>query len=59
MKANITAAKKEVRRHQRIVKKAVEEAKEAWINRVSKEADYAGKNGKQGWESIGKLQMVM
>ena len=42
-----TSSKKEFRRHQRIVRKAVDEAKEAWINRVTREAELARKNGKQ------------
>ena len=53
-----TSSKKEFRQHQRIVKKAVDEAKEAWISRVTREAETARKNGKQRWTSIRKLQMA-
>ena len=35
--AHTTSSKKEFRQHQRIVKKAVDEAKEAWISRVIRE----------------------
>ena len=52
------SSKKEFRQHQRIVKKAVDEAKEAWISRVTREAETARKNGKQRWTSIRKLQMA-
>ena len=58
LKANTIAAKKEFRRHQRIVKKAVDEAKEAWINAMSMEAVCAGKNERRRWESIRKLQLA-
>ena len=53
-----TAAKRKFRKHQRIVKKAVDEAKEAWISGVIKEAVRARKDGKQRWNNIKKLQMA-
>ena len=36
----------------------MDEAKEAWISRVTREAELARKNGKQRWMSIQKLQMA-
>ena len=39
LREHTTSSKKEFRRHQRIVKKAVDEAKEAWISRVTREAN--------------------
>ena len=53
-----TSSKKEFRQHQRTVKKAVDEAKEAWISRVTREAELAKKNGKPRWKSIRVLQMA-
>ena len=58
LKTLTTAAKKEFRRHQRLVKKAVDEAKEEWIRRVIREAECARRDGKQRWMSIRKLQMA-
>ena len=53
-----TAAKKEFRRQQRALKKAVDEAKEEWIGRVMRGAECAWRDGKQRWASIRKLQMA-
>ena len=36
----------------------MDEAKEAWISRVTREAELAKKNGKLRWTSIQKLQMA-
>ena len=58
LKANTTAVKKEFRRYQRTVKKAVDEAMEAWINVMSMDAVCASKNEKRQWESIRKLQLA-
>ena len=58
LQSGTTAHKKEFRRHQRVVKKAVDEAKEMWISRVVREAERAGRDGKQRWTSIRKLQMA-
>ena len=46
-----TVHKKKFRRHQKFLKKAVDEAKEARISRVVREAECAGRNGKQRWTS--------
>ena len=53
-----TAAKKEFRRRQGALKKAVDEAKEEWISRVMREAECARRDGKRRWASIRKLQMA-
>ena len=52
-----TAPKRELK-HQRTMKKAVDEAKEAWISGVIKDTEHARKDGKQRWTSIKKLQMA-
>ena len=44
---NTVAAKKEFRRHQRVVKQAIDAAKEEWICRVSDDAEKAKKDGRQ------------
>ena len=56
--AHTTSSKKKFRQHQRVVKKAVDEAKEAWITRVVREVECVRKDGKQRWMSIRKLQMA-
>ena len=58
LQVHTVASKREFRRHQRIVKKAVDEAKEVWISRVIREVECARKDGKQRWTSIRKLQMA-
>ena len=58
LQTHTTAAKKEFRKHQRVVKKAVDEAKEMWISRVVKETECARKDGKQRWMCFRKLQMA-
>ena len=52
-----SSAKKEFRRHQKIVKQAVDEAKEAWINSLIAETE-RGRDGKLQWECIKKLQLA-
>ena len=52
------SAKKEFRRHQRTVQSAADDAKEQWINKDADEAEKAGKDGRQRWTSIRKLQMT-
>ena len=37
---------------------SVDEAKEAWVSRVTREAELERKNGKQRWTSIRKLQIA-
>ena len=58
LQTSTTAFKKEFRKHQRIVKKAVDEAKEAWIRSVVAEVDGVKRDGKMKWMSIRKLQKV-
>ena len=58
LQTHATSDKREFRRTQRVVKKAVDEAKEAWIGRVVKEAECVRRDGKQRWKSIRMLQMT-
>ena len=58
LQSNTAADRKEFRKHQRIVKKAVEKAKEDWICRVAKEAEAAVKDGRARWDSIRRLQQT-
>ena len=58
LRCNSVAARKEFRQQQRIVKMAVDKAKEEWINRVSLECEAAVKDGKARWDSIRKLQQA-
>ena len=52
------AAKREYRRQQRIVKRAVDKVKEEWIRRVAMEGEAAKKDGRARWDSIRRLQRV-
>ena len=54
---NTIANRREYRKHQRIVKHAVDCAKESWILRIAHEAERAKKDGRQSWLSIQQLQM--
>ena len=58
LQSNTAADRKEFRKHQRIVKKAVEKAREDWICRVAKEAEAAVKDGRARWDSIRRLQQT-
>ena len=58
LNAHTVASRKAFRRHQRIVKRAVNKAREEWIVRVAREGEAAVKDGKVRWESIRKLQQV-
>ena len=58
LQSNTAADRKEFRKHQRIVKKAVEKAKEDWICRVAKEAEAAVKDGRARWDSMRRLQQT-
>ena len=55
---NTVAAKKEFRRHQRVLKQAIDAAKEEWICGVSDVAEKAKKDGRQRWMCVQKLQMA-
>ena len=48
------SAKKEFRQCQRLMKKAVDEAKEAWISKVIEDAEHS-KDRKLQWDCIKKL----
>ena len=50
--------RKEFRRQQRMVKEAVQSAKEKWILRVASEGEKAGKDGRTRWNCIKKLQLT-
>jgi len=50
-----SSAKSEFRLCQRLVKRAVDEAKEAWISRVIRDAEH-NRDGKLRWDCIKKLQ---
>lgn len=54
---NTVTAKKEFRRHQRVVKQAIDAAKE-WICGVSDDAEKAKKDGRERWMYVRKLQMA-
>ena len=56
LQCNATTDRKEFRKHQRLVKRAVDKAKEDWICRVAKEAEVAVKDGRVRWERIRSLQ---
>ena len=56
IRTNSVATRKEFRRQQRIVKSAVDRAKEEWIKRIASEGEKAKKDGRTRWESIRKLQ---
>ena len=56
IQTNSAADKEEFRRQQRLVKKAVDKAKEEWMCQVAQECEEAVKNGRTRWESIRKLQ---
>ena len=56
LRSNTAADRKEFRRQQRIVKRAVDEAKEEWICRVAKEAEAAAKDGCTRWDRVRRLQ---
>ena len=58
LQSKAAADRKEFRKHQRIVKKAVEKAKEDWICRVAKEAEAAVKDGRARWDSIRRIQQT-
>ena len=54
-----TAAKKEFRKHQRAVKKAVDEAKEEWIGKVTREAELARRDWKQRWKTSDSCRWLL
>ena len=58
LQAKSPSSKKEFRRHQRIVKRAVDTAKEDWICKVASDAEKAKKDGHQRWMCVRQLQMA-
>ena len=55
---NSTANRKEFRRQQRVVKEAIQSAKEKWSLRVASEGEKASKDGRTRWKCIRKLQLT-
>ena len=58
LQSNATADREEFRKHQRMLKKAVEKAKEDWICRVAKEVEVSVKDDRARWDSIRRLQQT-
>ena len=56
IRTNSVANRKEFRKQQKIVKSAVDKAKEEWIKRIASEGEKAKKDGRTRWDSIRKLQ---
>ena len=56
--ADNTSNRREFRKHQRMVARAVVEAKERWIKRVASTAELARRDGKQRWKSVRQLQLA-
>ena len=58
LQAKSQSNKKEFRRNQRIVKRAVDTAKEDWICKVASDAEKAKKDSHQRWMCVRQLQMA-
>ena len=58
LQANNTVNRREFWKYQRIVKCAVDAAKEEWIRKLASIAEKARKDGKQRWTCIRQLQMT-
>ena len=58
LRSNTVANRKEFRRHQRSVKRAVDKAREEWICRVAREGEAAVKDGRARWDSVRRLQQA-
>ena len=58
LQVNSIASKRAFRKQQRIVKAAVEKAKEEWIFQLVKDAERARKDGQQRWKCIRQLQIT-
>ena len=56
--ADNTSNRREFRKHQRMVARAVAEAKERWIKRVASTAELARRDGKHRWKSVRQLQLA-
>ena len=58
LQSGTPSSKKEFRHRQRIVKQAVDAAKEAWICKVAGEAEAAEKDSQRKWRCIRQLQLT-
>ena len=58
LQANSIIIHREFRQHQRVVKAAVDTAKEEYVCRTAREAEKAAKDGRTRWNSIRKLQIT-
>ena len=58
LQANNNVNRREFQKHQRIVKCAVDAAKEEWISKLASVAEKARKDGKERWTCIRQLQMT-
>ena len=58
LRSNTQAKKKEFKRHQRTVKKAIDKAKEEWVCRVATQGEEAAKDGRTRWMYIRRLQQA-
>ena len=58
LQVNSIANRREFRRHQRVVKCAVDAAKEEWICKLASDAVKARNDGKQRWTCVRQLQMT-
>ena len=58
LRSNTQAKKKEFRRNQRTVKKAIDKAKEEWVRRVATQGEEAAKDGRARWMCIRRLQLA-
>ena len=53
-----TSNRREFRKHQRVVARAVVEAKERWIKSIASTAELARRDGKQRWKRVRELQLA-
>ena len=58
LQSGTPSSKKEFRHRQRVVKQAVDAAKEAWICKVAGEAEAAEKDSQRKWRCIRQLQLT-
>ena len=56
LQSNTQANRRDFRSHQRLVKKAVDAAKETWVCRIAQSAEKDSRRGRVCWKSIKKLQ---
>lgn len=58
LSVNCAEARKEIRKQQRMVKKAVDTTRESWIRKVATEGEAAVKDGNTRWGCIRQLQQA-